>query len=82
MGALPYVFFPTCRPPLLIVITKGKWEGTRGAGLWFTEVMVSISHSPSLLLGKSPAPWFVKRVVKASSPPKQKTRGKEKVEKA
>jgi len=44
--------------------------------------MVSISHSPSLLLGKSPAPWFVKRVVKASSPPKQKTRGKEKVEKA
>jgi len=22
--------------------------------------MVSISHSPSLLLGKSPAPWFIK----------------------
>lgn len=72
VGALPYVFFPTCRPPLLIVITKGKWEGTRGAGLWFTGVMVSISHSRSLLLGKSLAPWFVKRVVKASSPQKKK----------
>lgn len=64
-GLLVYFisFFPTCQPPLLIVITKGKWEGTGGARLWFTGVMVSISHSPSLLLGKSSAPWFIKMTV-------------------
>lgn len=68
-----FYFSPTCQPPLLIVITKGKWEGTGGARLWFTGVMVSISHSPSLLLGKSLAPWFIKMTVQQKPLCPQKT---------